>query len=225
MKTAFLVLFFSIFSQAQVWDQAVDATTAPAEFNARPFSESDLKTYSWMNEFTNVIVVNKSNEGNDRQTLRLYVKGKLSTLTKISSGRETFEKGCAAGQDPKRDHCSQRPYWSSTPVGYFDVDTLDEKYFSNLWQTWMPYAVFFESGIATHQAPAGTEPNLGKRASGGCIRMHPNYAPIIFSAVKNAGTGLIPVVLRDGTLKKTAHGDVVRTQGYKTLVIVQNQIK
>jgi hypothetical protein len=224
MKTALLVLFISIFSQAQVWDESGSATP-PAEFQARPFSESDLKTYSWMNEFTNVIVVNKSNEGKDRQTLRLYVNGKLSTLTKISSGRETFEKGCAPGQDPKRDHCSQRPYWSTTPVGYFDVDTLDEKYFSNLWQTWMPYAVFFDGGIATHQAPAGTEPNLGKRASGGCVRMHPNYAPIIFSAVKNAGMGLIPVVLRDGTLKKTAQGDVVRTQGYKTLVIVQNQIK
>ncbi len=110
-------------------------------------------------------------------------------------------------------------------MGYFDVDKLDENYFSNLWKTWMPFAVFFESGIATHQAPAGTEPNLGKRASGGCVRMHPNYAPVIFNTVKSAGMGLIPVIKRDGTLKTTAQGDVVRTQGYKTLVIVQNVVK
>ncbi len=225
MKTVFLVLFFSIFSQAQVWDQSIDATTAPPEFDARPFSESDFKTYSWMNEFTNIIVINKANEGNDRQTMRLYTNGKLALITKISTGRETFEKGCAPGQDPKTNHCSQHPYWSRTPVGYFDVDTLDEHYFSNLWQTWMPYAVFFESGIATHQAPAGTEPNLGKRASGGCVRSHPSIAPVIFSAVQKAGSGLVPVINRDGSLKKTAKGDVVRTQGFKTFVILQNQIK
>lgn len=224
-SAAFGLLFFSIFTQAQVWTETVELTTAPAEFQARAFSESDFTTYPWMKEFTNVIVINKSNVGSDRQTLRLYVNGKLSTLTKISSGRETFEKGCAPGQNPKRDHCSNRPYWSTSPVGYFDVDTLDERYFSNLWQTWMPYAVFFESGIATHQAPAGTEPNLGQRASGGCIRMHPNMAPVIFMAVKNAGTGLIPVIQRDGTMKKTLRGDAVRTQGYKSLVILQNIIK
>ena len=226
MKSAFLaVVFFSVFSQSQVWDEAIDSTTPPPEIQIRPFSESDFQTESWMREFTNVIVINKSNEGSDRQTLRLYVNGKLSTLTKISSGRENFEKGCNPGQEPKRDHCSQRPYWSMTPVGYFDVDKLDERYFSNLWQTWMPYAVFFESGIATHQAPAGTEPNLGKRASGGCVRMHPTIAPVVFAAVKNAGAGLVPAVLRNGTLKQTAAGDVIRTQGYKTLVIVQNIIK
>ncbi len=226
MKLVFLIaLFFSVFSQAQVWVETIDHSIPPAEIQMRPFSESDFQTYSWMKEFTNVIVINKANEGNDRQTLRLFVNGKLSQLTKVSTGRETFEKGCAEGQDPKKDHCSERAYWSMTPVGYFDVDTLDEHYFSNLWKTWMPYAVFFESGIATHQAPGGTEPNLGKRASGGCVRMHPNYAPIIFTAVKNAGKGLIPVISRDGSLKKTTKGDIVRTQGYKTLVIVQNIIK
>lgn len=221
----FVVLVFSILSQAQVWDQTIETLTPPVDFQARAFAESDFQNYKWLNEYTNVIVINKANEGSDRQTLRIYTKGKLALVTKTSTGRETYEKGCSAGQEPKKDHCSNRAYWSTTPTGYFDVDTLDEHYFSNLWQTWMPYAVFFESGIATHQAPAGTEPNLGKRASGGCVRLHPTIAPVVFTTVKNAGTGLIPVVNRDGSLKKTAQGDTVRTQGYKTLVIVQNIIK
>lgn len=227
MKFIFMItLFFAGIVQAQVWEQSGEtADNVPTDFQARPFVASDFLKYPWLKEYTNVVVINKSNEGSDRQTLRLFVNGKLSMMTKISSGRETFEKGCAPGQDPKIHHCSVRPYWSTTPVGYFDVDKLDENYFSNLWKTWMPFAVFFESGIATHQAPAGTEPNLGKRASGGCVRMHPNYAPIIFNTVKNGGMGLIPVVKRDGTLKTTAQGDVVRTQGYKTLVIVQNVVK
>lgn len=222
LSTLLLMLMMVQNAFAQVWEGSSDSPTPPPDFQARPFSESDLQNLSWMKEFTNVIVVNKSNEGHDRQTLRLYQNGKLIRFTKISSGRENYEKGCSPGQDPKRDHCSVRAYWSTTPVGYFDVDQLVENYFSNLWKTWMPYAVFFEAGIATHQAPAGTEGNLGQRASGGCVRMHPNFASVVYNDVKKAGMGLVPKISRDGSLKRTAQGDVVREQGYKTLVIVHN---
>lgn len=220
----FLVLI-SFSAGAQVWEDAIESGSAPADYKARPFAESDFQNYSWLKEFKVVIVINKANEGNDRQTLRLYVDQQLKQMTKVSSGRETYEAGCKVGQDPKKDHCSKRAYWSTTPTGYFDVDKLDEKYFSNLWQTWMPYSVFFESGIATHQAPAGTEGKLGQRASGGCVRLHPNYAPVVFNTVQSAGKGLVPKVNRDGTLAKTSQGDAVRWQGYRTLVIVQNIVK
>jgi len=225
MRLLFLILSISISVNAQVWEQSPDSLTPPPDFQARPFQESDFQTYPWLKEFTNVIVINKAAEGVDSQNLRLYQNGVLKRFTKTSTGRETYEKGCNPGQDPKRDHCSIRAYWSTTPVGYFDVDKLDEHYFSNLWKTWMPYAVFFEAGIATHQAPAGTEAKLGKRASGGCIRLHPNYASVIYNDVQKAGMGLIPVIKRDGTLKLTAQGDVVREQGYRTLVIVQNVVR
>jgi hypothetical protein len=225
IKAFILALAFSLTTQAQVWDPAIDAVAAPTDFKARAFNESDFQNYPWLKEYKLVVVINKANTGNDRQTLRVYDNQKLIMLTKISSGREEYEKGCNPGQDPKKDHCSKRAYWSTSPVGYFDVDTLDENYFSNLWQTWMPYAVFFESGIATHQAPAGTEGKLGGRASGGCIRMHPNMAPMLFSFVQKAGKGLVPKVNRDGTNAKTKQGDTVRWQAYKTLVIVQNVVK
>lgn len=226
MFKAFILTFvFALTTQAQVWDPAIDVVTAPADFTARPFSEADFQTYPWLKEFKLVIVINKANSGSDRQTLRVYENQKIILLTKISSGREEYEKGCDPGQEPKKDHCSKRAYWSTTPVGYFDVDTLEENYFSNLWQTWMPYAVFFESGIATHQAPAGTEAKLGGRASGGCIRMHPNHAPVLFSYVQKAGKGLVPKVNRDGSVAKTKQGDTVRWQGFRTLYIVQNAVK
>jgi len=225
MIIVFSILVLTITTQAQVWEQSLDTESAPEDYKARPFNETDFQAYPWLKEFKVIIVVNKANEGSDRQTLRMYVDQQLKQLTKVSTGRETYEAGCKAGQDPKKDHCSKRAYWSTTPTGYFDVDKLDEKYFSNLWQTWMPYSVFFESGIATHQAPAGTEGKLGQRASGGCVRMHPNYAPVIFKAVSAAGMGLIPKINRDGTVAKTSKGDIIREQGYKTLVIVQNIIK
>lgn len=221
----FVSALFSATVFAQNIDQDQDSITPPADFAARPFVESDLTTQPWMKEFTNVIVINKANSGKDKQTLRIYANGKLKELTRISSGRETFEKGCAPGQQPKKDHCSKRAYWSQTPTGYFDIDEIVENYFSNLWQTWMPYAVFFESGIATHQAPGGTEGNLGSRASGGCVRMHSNMAPVLFAMVKNAGKGLVPKFGRNGEILKTAQGDVIRWQGFKSLVIVHNTIK
>lgn len=218
-------LFTGLMAQAQVWEQSPETETPPPDFQMQAFQESDFSQNKIFREFTNVIVINKANEGVDAQSLRLYQNGKLLRMTKVSTGRETFEKGCKPGQDPKKDHCSVRAYWSTTPVGYFDVDQLVENYFSNLWKTWMPYAVFFESGIATHQAPAGTEGKIGGRASGGCVRMHPNFASVIFNDVQKAGMGLIPVFNRDGSLKKTARGDVIREQGYKTLVIVHNLVR
>lgn len=218
-----IVNCFSALAHAQVWEAMnANADTPPEEPVIRQFKESDFQNYPWLKEFTNVVVINKADEGPDRQSLKLYVNGRIQLVTKISSGREKHEKGCEPGQDPKADHCSVRAYWSTTPVGYFDVDQLDPNYFSKLWKTWMPWAVFFEPGIATHQAPAGTENNLSRRASGGCVRMHPNMAPILYKAVESAGQGLIPVVGVSGELKKTKAGDTIRKIGYKTLYIVQN---
>lgn len=220
----FILLAFSIQNAfAQVWENSLDTPAAPVELAIAEFSETDFQSKPYLREFTNVIVINKSNLGATKQTLRLYVNGELKMATKISSGRETYEKGCSPGQNPKRDHCSVRAYWSTTPVGYFDTDKLDERYYSNLWQTWMPHAVFFESGIATHQAPAGTEGKLGQRASGGCVRMHPDKAPLLFKAVLSAGKGLVPAMNRDGTLAKTKAGDTIRKIAYKTLYIVENK--
>ncbi len=230
-STLFFLLAVGVLLQtprtyAQVWEDPanIGATSTPLEPDVRTFQETDFSTYPWLKEFTNIIVVNKSNSGSDKQSIKLFVNGKLNLVSKVSTGREKYEAGCAVGQDPKKDHCSARAYWSTTPVGYFDVDKLVENYFSNLWKTWMPFAVFFESGIATHQAPAGTEGKLGGRASGGCVRLHPNVAPVIYKAVQDGGQGLVPVLTRDGQLKKTSAGDAIRRIGYKTLVIVENSV-
>ncbi len=221
---AALILVGSVaFAQEISTDQ--NENTPPADYPARAFSEADFSKYPALKEFTNVIVINKANEGSDKQSLRVYVNGKLKEYTRISSGREKFEKGCAPGQTPKRDRCSRRAYWSETPVGHFHVDELVENYLSKLWETWMPYSVFFESGIAFHQAPAGSEAKIGQRASGGCVRLHPSIAPKIYFMVEKAGKGLVPKMGRNGEPLKTSRGDIIRWQGYKTLVIVHNVIE
>lgn len=220
-----LVIGISLNLFAQNINEDESPNNRPVDFATRSFSENDFQTYPWLKEFEIVIVVNKADEGSDKQSLRLYQNGKLKEYARVSSGRENFEKGCSVGQTPRKDHCSNRAYWSTTPTGYFDVDNLVENYFSNLWQTWMPYAVFFTDGIALHQAPAGTEAKLGKRASGGCIRLHPSIAPVIYKYVQNANKGLVPKFDRSGEVKKTSQGDIIRWQAYKTLVIVHNVIR
>jgi lipoprotein-anchoring transpeptidase ErfK/SrfK len=49
----------------------------------------------------------------------------------------------------------------------------------------MPWAVFFHGGYAVH----GTTEirKLGKPASHGCVRLHPDNAKAFFSLVKDAG--------------------------------------
>jgi lipoprotein-anchoring transpeptidase ErfK/SrfK len=47
------------------------------------FSESDFQTKPWLREFTYVAVVNKSTEGKDAQTVRVYVNGKLLEMNEV----------------------------------------------------------------------------------------------------------------------------------------------
>lgn len=51
----------------------------------------------------------------------------------------------------------------------------------------MPFAVFIEGGFALHGTPRGNWSKLGRRASHGCIRMHPNNAEIFNHLVRQAG--------------------------------------
>lgn len=49
----------------------------------------------------------------------------------------------------------------------------------------MPYAIFFNGNYAIH----GTDQirKLGRPASAGCIRLHPDHARILFNMVRQEG--------------------------------------
>jgi lipoprotein-anchoring transpeptidase ErfK/SrfK len=57
----------------------------------------------------------------------------------------------------------------------------------------MPYSVFFHGGYAIH----GTYEtrNLGRPASHGCVRLHPEDAATFFALVKEAGAGNTRIVV------------------------------
>lgn len=73
-----------------------------------------------------------------------------------------------------------------TPVGSFRPTRMHRRYFSKKYNgSPMPHSIFFYGGYAIH----GTNQikRLGRPASHGCIRLHPNNARKLFALVRNNG--------------------------------------
>ena len=70
-----------------------------------------------------------------------------------------------------------------TPNGTYRPERLERKWFSRKYD-WspMPYSIFFDGGYAIHGSHEVSR--LGRPASHGCIRLHPNNAATLFSLVK-----------------------------------------
>jgi len=74
----------------------------------------------------------------------------------------------------------------ATPTGRYGVTRMYRKYQSIKYDNApMPYAIFFRGGYAIH----GTTEirRLGRPASHGCIRLHPDDARTLFELVKANG--------------------------------------
>jgi hypothetical protein len=73
-----------------------------------------------------------------------------------------------------------------TPNGSYRPERLERKWFSRKYD-WspMPWSIFFNEGYAIHGSYEISR--LGRPASHGCIRLHPNNAKILFELVKRRG--------------------------------------
>lgn len=74
----------------------------------------------------------------------------------------------------------------ATPTGRWGVERMYRKYHSKKYDgAPMPYSIFFHQGYAIH----GTTDlkRLGRVASHGCVRLHPDNAKALFELVKAAG--------------------------------------
>lgn len=75
-----------------------------------------------------------------------------------------------------------------TPTGTFRPFYLSKDHRSSLYDDApMPWSVFFNGDVAIH----GTYETkaLGRRASHGCVRVHPTYAELFFRQVLEVGKG------------------------------------
>ncbi len=98
------------------------------------------------------------------QKMYVYVDEKLEHVFPISSGRGSYR----------------------TPTGQWNAAWLSRYHRSKKYHNApMPYSVFFYRGYAVH----GTTDirHLGRPASHGCIRLHPDNAKIFFSLVQENG--------------------------------------
>jgi lipoprotein-anchoring transpeptidase ErfK/SrfK len=81
-----------------------------------------------------------------------------------------------------------------TPVGTYRPQRLERMWYSRKYDmSPMPHSIFFKGGYAIH----GTEyiKSLGKPASHGCVRLHPDNAARLFSLVREIGAGNTRIVV------------------------------
>lgn len=100
------------------------------------------------------------------QTMHVYRHGVLVHRWKVSTGRSGYH----------------------TPTGTYRPQRMYKRYFSRKYDNSpMPYSIFFRGGYAIH----GTNyiKNLGRPASHGCVRLHPENAARLYSMVERYGAG------------------------------------
>ncbi|HEX3674824.1 MAG TPA: L,D-transpeptidase [Rhizomicrobium sp.] len=141
----------------------------------------------------------------------------------VSTGRERYEK-----------------YFTSTPAGIFelDPDRFETMHHSHLWHgAPMAWAMFLNArykgrqvGIALHSAGEHIA-DLGHRASGGCVRLPPEQAEILFHRFQAQERGMVPILNVDpasGTTSRTGEtilgpaGQPLMAEGYKVLLIIED---
>jgi lipoprotein-anchoring transpeptidase ErfK/SrfK len=98
------------------------------------------------------------------QRMTVMQGGRMVGNWAISSGREGFR----------------------TPYGRYRIGRMHKTYYSKKYDNApMPYAMFFRGGFAIHGT--GAIRALGRPASHGCVRLHPNNAAKLFSLVRRYG--------------------------------------
>jgi lipoprotein-anchoring transpeptidase ErfK/SrfK len=108
------------------------------------------------------------------QTMEVYVDGELRHRWKVSTGRDGYD----------------------TPSGTYRPQRLEKEWYSKQYDNApMHNAVFFHNGYAIH---ATTETRrLGRAASHGCIRLHPEHAEELFDLVEDYGTRKTRIVIEN----------------------------
>lgn len=107
------------------------------------------------------------------QTARLYLDGRYTDQWLVSTGAAGF--GTPNFNKRFNGRIFQRYSSSKYPGG--DYNGLGN----------MPYAMFIAGGIAMHGTPRGNWSRLGRPASHGCIRMHPDNARYLNGILRQVG--------------------------------------
>lgn len=98
------------------------------------------------------------------QTMKVYVNGFPRYSWSVSTARKGYR----------------------TPVGQYRAIRLERMWYSRKYDmSPMPHSIFFKGGYAIHGT--GSIKSLGRPASHGCVRLHPDNAAALFSLVRDNG--------------------------------------
>lgn len=191
-------------------DIAVRNTRAVTPFDQRTL----LDPNDWKSQFKLVIWINRSIRGPTAQTLQVWDQGRRVMAVHVSTGKAPTPRDSKA---------------ILTPVGYYTPTWLNKDHRSKAFNfAPMPYAIFFNGGVAIHERPANAQWAIGQPASHGCVRMpregKSRSAETLYKMVQAAGTGEIPEfsIYGNAVMDPTTYKPKTRT-GYKTLVIVEQR--
>lgn len=107
------------------------------------------------------------------QRMNIYADGKRYYRWKVSTGTWKYP----------------------TPRGYYRPQYLIKMHYSKKYDDApMPHSVFFRGGYAIHGTTSTSR--LGRRASHGCIRLHPSNAKKLFGIIKNHGKHNVSIVVK-----------------------------
>lgn len=183
--------------------------TEPTDLSPQvePFSPAQIYDSYGLNvyaEFPVVVVVSKGS-----QTATVYHNGYQVNHFLISTGRERYERAK-----------SGRWYFTTTPTGWFSPISYQRTWHSNTWDALMEYAIFFNGGVALHATTPDHYKDLGRPASGGCVRMTKPNAIFVWNLSLSERTANVPYFTRGGQLLRNRDGSIKRHMGSGTLIIV-----
>jgi lipoprotein-anchoring transpeptidase ErfK/SrfK len=82
----------------------------------------------------------------------------------------------------------------NTPNGTYHPEHLAKRWFSHKYYgSPMPHAIFYDGGFAIHGSYETGR--LGRAASHGCVRLHPEHAATLFALVQEEGLSSTDIVI------------------------------
>ncbi len=118
------------------------------------------------------------------QTLYLYIMGELKDSFLVSTGNGAKYETPEMNLHPRGPILTRYTSRKFPGGNYFGLGN-------------MPYAVFVKGGYAIHGTTRGNFSKLGKKASHGCIRLHPENAKVFNALVKTIGLNRTWVSVRN----------------------------
>jgi lipoprotein-anchoring transpeptidase ErfK/SrfK len=182
--------------------------------------------------FNLYLYVSKAEAGPIAQHMFVYSRAADGTMSLL------YDWPVSTGREKKEKTPSGRKTFTHTPEGSYKLDPnrFHEMWRSRAWNADMPWTMFFDltenggrSGLAVHAAGKGKISQLGRRASGGCIRLSPENAQFLFKLIQKEHAGLVPVFAMDGNSTNVmgeavhnADGSIQLTYGYKVLLHIED---